>query len=140
MPGRLGVVLRWFLPESRPPVPEEQRITGPQVVLRKALTREGAPHICERHLVAGAEVRQALVPGDVDQDAARHDRFHVLDPELLQPVRAVHLGADEAVIVDILLGAVGHLHPHADVTRAVELRADLSDLRAQELVVADEAV
>ena len=57
----------------------------------------------------------------------------VLDAELLQAVGRAELGPLEAVVEDVLAA-----DPDADVAQAVELRAHLADLAADQLVVVDE--
>src|SRR5262245_1934464 len=62
----------------------------------------------------------------VEQDAARRDRRHLLDAELLQPVGGDEVGPLVAVVVDIV---------DADVAEAVELRADADPARDDVVVI-----
>ena len=91
-----------------------------------ALALERASQVRERDLVAAVEPRDALERGDVDEHAARHERADVLDAELREPVALRELGAVVAVVEEIA---------DADVAQTVELRADLADLGADDLVV-----
>ena len=69
----------------------------------------------------------------VKQDAAREKRLAVLDAQLLQAVRAPDLGLREAVVVTDGVTNLG-----ADVAQTVKLRADLTDLATEHLVVVHE--
>ena len=68
----------------------------------------------------------------VEQHAAREEHADVFDAQLLEPIGRAELRAPESVI-KIIVAA----DPHADVPQPVELRADLADLAAEEVVVID---
>jgi hypothetical protein len=70
---------------------------------------------------------------EIHHDAAREERLHVLDAELLQAVGAVHVGALAVAVEQRALGVV----VDADMAEAIELGADLADLSGQEVVVPD---
>ncbi len=97
----------------------------------RALPLERAAQIGERDLVAALEPRDAFERRDVDEHAARHERADVLDAELREPVGLRELAPVVAVVEQVA---------DADVAEAVELRADLADLGADDLVVIHRAI
>ena len=101
---------------------------------------ERAAHVGQRHLVSALEPLHVLVGRQVDEHAARDQRFHVLDAELAEARARVHLGRREAVVEHALRAAVGELDLAADVAEAVELCADLADFGRKELVVIEHAI
>src|SRR5262249_27207927 len=84
---------------------------------------------------AGGEAALAADGGAVEYQAAGKEHASVLDAELLQAVGAAELGELVAVVEDVVVADV-----HADVAEAVELRADLADLAADQLIIVDEAI
>ena len=95
------------------------------------LALQRALQIRRRDLVARRQLVDALELRDVDQHAARDDGADVLDSELGQPFGLGELGAAVAVVEQIA---------HAEVTETVELRPDLPELAADDLVVIDRFV
>ena len=95
------------------------------------LTGERLLEIFDRDLVAVGEHGHTLECGYVDENAARHERTDVLDPE---PRKA---GASHDFI---LVEAVVHALTDRLVTEAVELRPDLAHLRDDQLLVRAPAV
>src|SRR2546425_959709 len=81
-------------------------------------------HVVHRDHVADGQALAALDGQDVEQDAAREERLQLLDADLFDSVRRADLFLRVAVVVTDL-AVTRH---HADVTEAVELRADLADL------------
>ena len=65
---------------------------------------------------------------------------HVFDAQFGHPIRSGHLVGGNAIVEHVLDRAVGHLHARANVGQPVELRADLADLGAEELVEIHEHV
>ena len=95
------------------------------------LALERALEVRRRDLVARRQLVNALELRDVDQHAARDDGADVLDAELGEPLGLGELGAAIAVVEQVA---------DAEVTEAVELRADLPELAADDLVVIDRLV
>jgi hypothetical protein len=97
----------------------------------RALPFECADEIGACDLVATPKHRHTLESRDVDQHAARRQRADVLDAELREPVAAREVGAVVAVVEHVA---------DADVPEPVELRADLAELGAHDLVVIHRAI
>src|SRR6185369_1355257 len=95
------------------------------------LLLQRALQIRERDLVPAVESLDALVARDVHEHAARRDRADVLDAELLESIGLCEIEPVVAVVEEVA---------DADVAEAVELRADLAELAAHELVVIDHLV
>jgi len=76
-------------------------------------------------------VLDALVASDVDQHAARDQRSHIVDAELIEAGPGHDLAGLEAVVVAAGVALVGE---------AIELGADLADLREHHLLVGDAVV
>ena len=64
----------------------------------------------------------------------------MFDAQFGHPIRSGHLVGGNAIVEHVLDRAVGHLHARANVGQPVELRADLADLGAEELVEVHEHV
>ena len=125
---------------NTPPVTEEDGVTGPEVRLGHALPSQRAANILHGDFVALRERPHPFVSGHVHQDAARDDRLDVLDAELSQAVGAPHFLHGDAVVEHVPLGAIRHRQAGTDMAEPVELRTDLPDLRAHELVMSDQPV
>src|SRR5690606_13197414 len=121
------------VPELTPAGVEQHRIARSDLV--DALHRERALDVLDRDDVGRIEPLDALVARDVEQQAARKERADLLDAELRQAVRRAELGELETVVEDVVA-----VDLRADVAEPVELRADLAELAADELVVEDDAV
>src|SRR5262249_55063942 len=127
----LGVVL---LPELAVPGPEQHGVALPG--LANPLSPQRRLYIVHRDHVADGQTLATLDGQHVEEDAAREEGLQLLDADLLDPVRSADLLLREAVVVTDLAVA----RHHADVTEAVELRADLADLTDEQLVVVVELV
>ena len=129
----LVVLVVELLPELAVAGVEEDGIALPG--LAQAGHAQGAHHVVQGDDVVDGQPIEALVAGDVEEDAAREEGPAVVDAELLESIGAAHLLLGEAVVVaDLGADLV------ADVTEPVELRADLPDLAAEHLVVVVEDV
>ena len=82
--------------------------------------------------LAGLHPPDAAGPRDIQQHAAGEEHTDVLDAQLLEAVGRAELRAAEAV-VEVIVVADADAH----MPEAVELRADLADLAAEEIVVID---
>src|SRR5262249_26402103 len=83
---------------------------------------------------------RALEALDIDEEAAGEDGLQLLHAELLEAVRVIDLLCCQAVVEAhfALVAILAQLD--ADMAEAVELRAGLTDLGGEELVVVDELV
>src|SRR5215831_4568811 len=93
----------------------------------KVLFPECAPHVIYRDLIVVTEHVDALEVGNVDQRAARDKGRNVLHSKLGEAGTRGDLLGLEAVVVTVSMCLMGE---------AVELGADLSDLRQHHLLIA----
>src|SRR2546423_12146324 len=98
---------------------------------RDVLLLDRAFNVLDRDLVIVAKHRDAFVAGNVDEHAARDQGPDVLDAELVEAGPGHDVTGLEAVVV-----AAGM----ALMREAVELGADLSNLRQHHLLVGDAVV
>src|SRR5215831_6854967 len=80
--------------------------------------------------IANGQPFPALEGQDVEQDAAREERFDVVYTELLEAVGAADLLLRQAIIVAYLVP-----NHDTDVAEPIKLRPDLADFTAKHLVV-----
>jgi len=97
------------------------RLEGEVLLLDRAF------EVLDGDLVSVAQDGDALVAGNVDQYAAGHQHADLLDAELGEAVARRDVLGLEAIVVHVVVGLVGE---------AVELRADLSHLGDDQLLVA----
>src|SRR5262249_7828166 len=119
--GEASIVLA---PQLAPAGIDDDGVGGPQL---DVLLLQRAFEVLDGDLVAVAEHLDALVAGDVDQHAAREQRPDILDAERAEAGAGRDLVGLEAVVVTVAVALVGE---------AVELGADLPDLRQHHLLVA----
>src|SRR5438093_12740807 len=102
---------------------DEDRIAALE---RDVLLLDRAFEILDRDLVIVTQHRDAFVAGDVDEHTARDQRADVLDAELVEAGAGDDVAGLEAIVVAAGVALVGE---------AVELSADLTDLREHHLLV-----
>ena len=115
-------------PQLVPARVDEHRVARLQ---RDPLARQGVLQVLGGDLVGVGEGVHALERRDVDEHAAGHEGAHLLDAELGEAAASRDGAGLEAVVVAVLVRLV---------REAVELGADLADLRDDELLVATPAV
>ncbi len=119
----------------RPSIVEEDGVARLDAVLGEALLRQRTAHIGHRHFITAVECRDALVAGNIDQDAARDDRLDVLDTERLEAALAAVASCQillrESVVVHVLQCPVGHPHHTPLMTERVVLRTHLADIAGE---------
>src|SRR5262245_33457402 len=109
------------------------------VGLGKSLLCERGPEVLDRDLFAALE-HATLVTRYVDQDAARKDRFDVLDAELPAPAAVADLRLRETVVI-ALLGRIARFAVlGAHVAQRIELGAVLRDVTRDVVLVPEELV
>src|SRR5690606_9780042 len=121
------------VPELSPAGMKKDRVAGTDLV--DALHLERAFDVLDRDDVRRIETLDAFVARNVEEHAAREQRADVLDAELREAIRRAELRQLEAVVEHIVAVDLG-----ADVAEPVELRADLAELAADELVVEDDGI
>ena len=95
-----------------------------------ALLLQRALDVLDGDDIVDLEPLYAFVRGNVQQQAACEEGADVLDSQLGQPVRASYLRELEAVVKDVLA-----VDARTDVSQPIELRPDLTDLAAKQLIV-----
>ena len=116
----------------------ERRVARLDRILSDTLALETGLQIGELDLLADIE-HASLQTLHIEEEAAGEERRRILHAELLQPVGRPHVGEAVAVVEEhVGLVALGPAHA-AKMPERVHLRADLADLRRDELVVPDRA-
>jgi hypothetical protein len=93
---------------------------------RQVLPFQRPFQIGQRDFIPAVEHRPALVGRDIDENTAGDQRADVLDPEPGQAFRFREFGRTIAVVIEIA---------DPDVSETIELRPDLPQLAADDLVV-----